>query len=75
MAITEEMPVEPIRSWTDRLASTTNIPLFSVDTACVVPMQIVRMAHDRAFEFRQATQSLYGSSACIARGRMPSCVW
>ena len=59
VAITEEMPVEPLRSWTDRLASAANIPFFSVDTACVVPMQIVGMAHDRAFEFRKATQPLY----------------
>jgi photolyase PhrII len=59
VAITEEMPVEPLRSWTDRLASTANTPLFSVDTACVVPMQIVRMAYDRAFAFRKATQPLY----------------
>jgi hypothetical protein len=59
LAVTEEMPVEPLRTWTDRLASTTHKPMLCVDTACVVPMQIVGEAFERAFQFRKATQPLY----------------
>jgi hypothetical protein len=59
LTITEEMPVEPLRRWTARLARESDIPLLAVDTACVVPMQIVGKAHARAFEFRKATKDHY----------------
>lgn len=59
VAITEEMPVEPFRGWTDKLAASSETPVLCVDTACVVPMRLVGKAYDRAFQFRKATQSLY----------------
>ncbi len=57
--ITEELPVQPWRTWTDHLGSTTDTPILCVDTACVVPMQLVGKAYDRAYQFRKATQTLY----------------
>ncbi len=33
--------------------------MWAVDTACVVPMQLIGRAYERAFEFRNATRKLY----------------
>ena len=59
VVVTEEMPVQPIRGWIEKLRSTTNATVLAVDTACVAPMRIVGKAFDRAFQFRQATEPLY----------------
>ncbi len=59
LVITEEMPVEPLRSWTERLSRNLIIPVVAVDTACVVPMRLLGKAFERAFAFRKATQALY----------------
>ena len=56
--VTEEMPVEPLRGWTLALGR-VGTPIIAVDTACVVPMQLVGKAHERAFAFRNATRKLY----------------
>jgi len=57
--VTEEMPVDPPRHYLKTLAAHTNTPLLAVDTACVVPMQLISKAYTRAFEFRDATKKLY----------------
>lgn len=36
--VTEAMPVEPLRGWTEALAALDAAPVWRVDTACVVPM-------------------------------------
>jgi photolyase PhrII len=59
LVVTEEVPVDPLRSWTNRLSATTQTPLVCVDTACVAPMQLVGQAYTRAFQFRKATQPIY----------------
>lgn len=59
VVVTEDLPVEPMRSWTEGLASATATPVLCVDTACVAPMQLVGQAFTRAFEFRRATEALY----------------
>ena len=56
VVVTEDMPVQPLVGWTKRLAEKANSPLFAVDTACVLPMQQVKKAYVRAFEFRDATE-------------------
>ena len=66
LMITEQMPVEPLRRWTARLARDSNIPLLAVNTACVVPMQMVGKAHTRAFEFRNATKAHYAQRLTLA---------
>ena len=57
--VTEEMPVDPLRSWTNSLAAAVAPPVLAVDTACVVPMRIVDRAYDRAFAYERATKRLY----------------
>ena len=58
MVVTEDMPVDPLRAWTGRLAGATAAPVLAVDTACIVPMALTRRAYDRAFAFRKATERL-----------------
>lgn len=58
LVVTEEMPVPPLHTWTERLASHLSIPLWSVDSACVVPMTLVGRPFDRAFAYRDATAKL-----------------
>jgi photolyase PhrII len=57
--VTDEFPGGPTRPWLEKLRGTLSCPIVSVDTSCVVPMMLVGQAYDRAFEFRQATASLY----------------
>ncbi len=59
IVVTEDMPVEPLQSWTGALSRGIGTPILAVDTACVVPMQLVGRAYDRAFAFRKATSTLY----------------
>ncbi len=59
MVVTEEMPVDPPRRFLKSLAKKTTTPMVCVDTACVVPMQLVRKPYTRAFQFRNATKELY----------------
>jgi photolyase PhrII len=66
LLVTEDMPVEPLAGWLERLAATTETPILAVDTACVVPMRLVKKRHLRAFEFRRATSDLY--DARVSRG-------
>ena len=59
IVVTEDMPVRPLWDWTELLARRVNTPVIAVDTACVVPMQLVGRAHDRAFAYRKATERAY----------------
>ena len=56
--VTEEMPVAPLRPWTEGLAAGMTTPVVVVDTACVVPMLAIGKAFDRAFAFRRETEAL-----------------
>ncbi|QJR34750.1 FAD-dependent oxidoreductase [Gemmatimonas groenlandica] len=58
LVVTETLPVAPLDWLTDALAEATTCPVWSVDTACVVPMPLVGKAHTRAFAFRDATAAL-----------------
>ena len=66
VVVTEEMPTEPLRSWTVRLSQMLPGSLLVVDTACVVPMQLVGKSYERAFAFRNATKSLYAERISLA---------
>lgn len=59
LLVTEDLPVDPIRGWLNRLEQTISTPIWAVDTACVVPMLLSRKAPDRAYRFRDATRKLY----------------
>ncbi|MFO0825372.1 MAG: deoxyribodipyrimidine photo-lyase, partial [Gemmataceae bacterium] len=56
--VTEEMPVDPIAGWVRRLQDAITAPVWLVDTACVVPMNLVGRAYERAFAYRDATGPL-----------------
>ena len=58
VVVTETMPVPPLDDLTRALAAQLSCPVWSVDTACVIPMPLVETAHTRAFAFREATFSL-----------------
>lgn len=58
VVVTEDLPVDPIAGWVRRLAETAAAPVWLVDTACVMPMNLVGRAYDRAFAFRDATRPL-----------------
>ena len=57
--VTEDMPVEPKRRFVISLKGTAAGPIFMVDTACIVPLNVLGRAYDRAFLFRQATVREY----------------
>lgn len=53
--LTEEMPVSPLRNWTRALAERLETtPVWTVDTACVVPMRLIGKPYTRAFQYRKA---------------------
>ncbi|MEM8667658.1 MAG: FAD-dependent oxidoreductase [Planctomycetota bacterium] len=57
--VTEEMPVQPLAGWMERLVSRTNTPIAMVDSSCVVPIPLVNRSFARAYEYRDATRQLY----------------
>lgn len=59
VVVTDEMPTNPMRTWISRFAQTAKLPVMSVDASCVVPMQVVGKAYQRAFEYRDATAKEY----------------
>ncbi len=59
LVVTEEMPVDPPRRFLESLTSQVETPIVCVDTACVVPMQLVKKPYTRAFQYRSATKQLY----------------
>lgn len=59
ITIVEEMPVDPQRRFLAALKRTCDSAIYAVDTACVVPMQIVGGAYSRAFEFRSKTKNMF----------------
>ena len=59
VVVTEDMPVDPPQRFLRALKERTSKPILCVDTACVVPMQLVGKGHTRAFKFRSATKRLY----------------
>ncbi len=59
VVVTEDMPVDPPRRFLNALKRKINTPIVCVDTACVAPMQLVKKAYTRAFEFRSATEKIY----------------
>ncbi len=52
---TEDFPCGDLPRWRASLAKRTGRPVYAVDTACALPMQVVGRAWERAFAFRSAT--------------------
>jgi photolyase PhrII len=59
LVITEDLPVPPIAQWTNALAKRIPVPVWCVDTSCIVPMQCAPRRFDRAYEFRRAMRAQY----------------
>ena len=59
VVVTEEMPTGSPMHCLRALASSSVAPIIAVDTACVVPMQLVGKAYERAFLYRNKTKKLY----------------
>lgn len=57
--VTEDMPVQPLAGWMERLVSRTSTPIAMVDASCVVPMRLSTKSYRRAFEYRNATKNFY----------------
>ncbi|MCX7717628.1 MAG: FAD-dependent oxidoreductase [Candidatus Sumerlaeaceae bacterium] len=53
---TEDFPCGPAATLCAELAHRAQCTIYTVDTACVLPMRLVGRAYERAFEFRRATQ-------------------
>ncbi len=64
--VTEDFPIEATAEWTARFATSTKVPIVLVDTACVVPMQLVGKSYDRAFAYRNATERHYRKRVGVA---------
>jgi photolyase PhrII len=57
LVVTEDMPVAPLRDWTEKLAEYD--PVWAVDAACLAPMrQVEAKATLRAFKFRKASEGM-----------------
>lgn len=56
--ITEHCPTNPYMQIVQFIKEKSAANLFMVDTACVIPMQVVGKGHNRAYLFRNATKSL-----------------
>ncbi|MEM7314235.1 MAG: deoxyribodipyrimidine photo-lyase, partial [Planctomycetota bacterium] len=56
LVVTEDMPVQPLVHWMDRLRDATATPIVMIDTACILPMRQVGQSYTRAFKFRDATR-------------------
>lgn len=52
--VVEDLPVYWHRGESAAIAEEVNVPVYAVDTACVVPVQAIGGKLDRAFEFRAA---------------------
>ncbi|MDV6032642.1 MAG: FAD-dependent oxidoreductase [Phycisphaera sp. RhM] len=57
--ITEEMPVQPLVGWMDRLVATCKTPVATVDCSCVAPVTLLDRAFTSAADFRRHAQPLY----------------
>jgi photolyase PhrII len=55
LIVTEEIPVEPLSGWLDRLRQRTGRPLVVVDTSCIIPMRSVLGDFHDVASFRTAT--------------------
>ena len=53
MIITEDFPTPPLRNWRERLLHSTDVPMWSVDASCILPMTLSTKVYTHAFRFRE----------------------
>ena len=66
LCLTEDFPAPPFPAWSNSLAATSPVAFWAVDTACILPMQTLKKAYARAYQFRKDTWP--GFEKRIARG-------
>ena len=59
IVITETFPAPPFPRWARALGDRIDIPLWTLDCSCVVPMALVRRRFERAFQFRNHTRQAF----------------
>jgi photolyase PhrII len=59
LVVTEDMPVAPLRGWTERLSQAIAAPVWQVDAAAVCPMLVVGQVFGSAGEFERVLSPLY----------------
>lgn len=56
--VTEEMPVQPLTGWLERLTTTCSTPIATVDCSCLAPVPLIDRVYTRAVEFRDRAQPI-----------------
>ncbi|MEO1614587.1 MAG: FAD-dependent oxidoreductase [Planctomycetota bacterium] len=51
--VTEEIPVQPLVGWLERLTQTTDTPVAAVDTTCLAPVMALNRDYTSASSFRR----------------------
>jgi photolyase PhrII len=69
--VTEDMPTDPARRFLLALIRKSAVPVICVDTACVLPMQLVTAAPERAYQYRDSTRMMYESRITRPWAEMP----
>ncbi len=54
--VTEDFPAPPFPRWTARWASVAQCAAVGVDSACIMPLRLLKKRYTRAFAFRKAAQ-------------------
>ncbi|MFM2162455.1 MAG: hypothetical protein RLZZ383_1967 [Pseudomonadota bacterium] len=52
--VIDDLPLDPWRRWAASVSARSEVPVWAVDAACVVPMMWWGRPYDRAFAFREA---------------------
>lgn len=68
--VTEDMPTCPANRFLKALCREATCSILAVDTACLLPMQMVGQAYTRAYAYREATWEAYRSRV---RQSWPTC--
>lgn len=50
--VTEEMPVQPVSGWIERLVTMTDTPIATVDCSCIAPVTLSRTPIDNVDDYR-----------------------
>ncbi len=70
--VTEEMPVEPVVGWLERLRLACATPIATVDSSCIVPVSLLKKPFTRAFEFRDARKAYADARLSLPYPSLPS---
>ena len=55
LVLTEDFSAPPFTAWSRRLAASSRAAFWAVDTACILPMPVLKKSYARAYQFRKDT--------------------